>query len=117
MTKKRGNNKGSLFQRKDGRWVGEVLVKDQRVTKYFKTQTEGRAWLKKTTSEIENGLNFFGGQTTLREFFVEWCQDCGDDPALEDSDPICPDHPQSYQPGAWDRETQGPAPGYDSDLL
>ena len=42
MAKKRGNNEGSLFQRKDDRRVGEVPVDGKRVTKYFKTQKEGR---------------------------------------------------------------------------
>jgi integrase len=72
MSKRRANNEGSLFQRKDGRWVAEMMVKGERVTQYFKTQKEGRAWLKQTLAQIDDGLNFFGARTTLDEYLAEW---------------------------------------------
>jgi integrase len=34
MTRKRGNGEGSIYQRKDGRWVGQYLVYTAKGPKY-----------------------------------------------------------------------------------
>ena len=38
MAKKRGQNMGSVYKRKDGRWVGQVTIEGKPHYKYFKTQ-------------------------------------------------------------------------------
>ena len=38
MASKRGNNEGSIFKRKDGRWCAQVSLNGRRITKYSKTQ-------------------------------------------------------------------------------
>ncbi len=72
MGKRRGNNEGSIFKRKDGRWVGEVSLSGRRVTKYGKTQRECREWIKETLNKIEHGLTFDGTQLSLERFIESW---------------------------------------------
>jgi len=72
MAKRRGNNEGSLFQRKDGRWVAQATVQGQPVSKYFKTQKEGREWLKNILAQVDEGLTFLGTQTSVSAYLEEW---------------------------------------------
>src|SRR5450759_2499980 len=72
MAKRRGNNEGSLFKRKDGRWVAQVTLEGRAVSKYFKTQKEGREWLKQMLAQIDEGLTFMGAQTSLEAYMTEW---------------------------------------------
>jgi integrase len=72
MAKKRSQNEGSIFKRKDGLWVAQVTIQGRHVGKYFKTQYEARQWLQTTRSQIEQGLTFMGARTTLAEFLEEW---------------------------------------------
>jgi len=41
MAKKRGNNEGTVYKRKDGRWCAQVSLSGKRITKYAKIQSEG----------------------------------------------------------------------------
>lgn len=59
MAKKRGQNEGSIFKRKDGRWVAQVTIEGRTFSKYFKTQRECREWNKETLSQVDEGLTFF----------------------------------------------------------
>jgi hypothetical protein len=68
MARKRGQNEGSIYQRKDGLWTVSVTIQSKRISKYFKSQSECREWLRNTNSQIQNGLTFAGAQTTLEEF-------------------------------------------------
>jgi integrase len=52
MARRRGNNEGSIFKRKDDRWVGEVSLNGRRLTKYAKTQKECRDWVNQTLGMI-----------------------------------------------------------------
>jgi len=58
--KKRGQNEGSIYVRKDGRIIGAVSIQGKRIEKSFKTKTEAREWLKQTISQIDSGLSFKG---------------------------------------------------------
>ena len=40
MARKRGQNEGSIYQRKDGKWVGQVSLQGRRLYKYGKTKKE-----------------------------------------------------------------------------
>ena len=58
---KRGNNEGSIFQRKDGRWVGQITVgykdgKRQFKTIYGKTRKAVAEELKKLLADQQQGL-------------------------------------------------------------
>jgi len=72
MARRRGNNEGSIFKRKDGRWVGEVSLNGRRLTKYAKTQKECRDWVNVTLGKIEHGLSFDGAQLTFSQYMESW---------------------------------------------
>ena len=72
MARKRGQNEGSIYKRKDGRWVAQVTIQGQHISKYFKSQVECREWLRITQSQIQNGLTLAGAQTAFNEFLEQW---------------------------------------------
>jgi integrase len=72
MAKRRGNLEGSIFKRKDGRWVGEVTLSGKRLMKYTKTQKEARDWVNATLGKIDHGLTFDGAQLTLSQYLESW---------------------------------------------
>jgi len=72
MTKKRGQNMGSVYRRNDGRWVGAVSVEGKQQYKYFKTQREAREWVQKTTIQVDEGLTYLSTRTTFKEFMQYW---------------------------------------------
>jgi hypothetical protein len=51
VTKRRGNQEGTIYKRKDGRWCAQVSVNGRRLTRYGKTQGEVREWLKETINQ------------------------------------------------------------------
>ena len=72
MARRRGNNEGCIYLRKDGRWCAQVSLNGRRLTKYGKTQRECREWVKDTVTKIGNGLTFQGTRVTLDEFIKTW---------------------------------------------
>jgi integrase len=72
VTKRRGNKEGSIYKRKDGRWCAQVSVNGKRLTKYGKTQTEVREWLKETINQADHGIAVT--PQTLGEFLPAWLE-------------------------------------------
>jgi integrase len=72
MASKRGNNEGSIFKRKDGRWCAQVSLNGRRITKYGKTQKECRDWVNATLDKIDHGLTFDGAQVSLQQYMESW---------------------------------------------
>ena len=72
MAKRRGNNEGSIYKRKDGRWVAQASVNGRPVSKYFKTQREGRDWLKEILAQVDEGLEYQATQLTLAVYLNDW---------------------------------------------
>ena len=72
MSKKRGQGEGSIYKRKDGLWVAQMTVQGRHVSKYFKSQSECREWLRKMRTQVDNGLTFTGAQTSVAGFLSEW---------------------------------------------
>jgi integrase len=72
MARRRGNNEGSIYQRKDGLWCGQVSIGGRRLTKYGKTQKEVREWIKETLAKIDGGLTYEGTKITLERFVELW---------------------------------------------
>jgi len=72
MASKRGNNEGSIFKRKDGRWCAQVSLNGRRITKYSKTQKECRDWVNQTLDKIDHGLTFDGAQVSLQQYMESW---------------------------------------------
>ena len=72
MTRRRANNEGSVYKRKDGRWVGQVTVQGRPVAKYGKTKGECLEWVKTMLAQIDGGMNWQGTRVTLAEYMQEW---------------------------------------------
>jgi len=72
MARKRGNNEGSLYKRKNGTWRALVTIEGRRLSKSFKTKREAQEWLRQLLDEIDYGLTFNSAQVTLEEFMEEW---------------------------------------------
>ena len=72
MAKRRSNHEGSIYQRKDGLWCAQVSLQGRRLTKYEKTQSQCRAWIKEMLRKIDDGLTFDGSQVTLDRFVESW---------------------------------------------
>jgi integrase len=80
VTKKRGNNEGSITRRKDdGRWMARYTVYTakgpKRKTLYGKTRAEVAAKLTKAMSDRDGGLIFDAGNLTLDEYLDRWLID------------------------------------------
>ncbi|MCX6083291.1 MAG: site-specific integrase [Chloroflexi bacterium] len=72
MSQKRGQNEGSIYKRKDGRWTAQVTIEGKHILKYFKTRRECRDWVDSTRNQIDNGLTLQGAQTTLATYMADW---------------------------------------------
>src|SRR5215211_8891774 len=79
MAKKRGNGEGSIYQRKDGRWVGQYTVHTAKGPKYCyiygKTRKEVAEKLTKRMADRDSGLIFDAGKMTLGEYLDRWLSD------------------------------------------
>lgn len=70
---KRANHEGSIFKRKDGRWVSAVTLRSgKRWLKYSQTQSEARAKLKAMLKQIDDGFSLSGSRATLESFLRHW---------------------------------------------
>ena len=73
MAHKRANNEGTLYYREDRRrWCAQVSLEGRRLTKYARSQSECRDWIKETIRKIGNGLTFTGTQVTLEQYMPAW---------------------------------------------
>ena len=72
MARRRINNEGSIYKRKDGRWVAQVNIQGKYHSKYFKLQSEAREWLQTTKTQVQAGLTLAGAQTSLQDFLNQW---------------------------------------------
>jgi integrase len=79
-TKRRGNQEGSIFQRKDGRWVAQITYQgaDGRarlVPKYFHTADDARRALTATKSKQDAHRLVISGKATVREWLDVWLEE------------------------------------------
>lgn len=72
MAKRRGNNEGSIYQRKNGTWSAQVSVNGNRLSYYGKTQAECRQWIKETVTQVDAGITFEGARYRVSEYLEEW---------------------------------------------
>lgn len=73
---KRGNNEGSIFKRKDGRWAASVTMPDgARRSFYGKTRQDAAQKLLKAQRAIADGLPLAGERLTIGQFLETWLQD------------------------------------------
>lgn len=90
MSRKRGNGEGSIYRRKDGRWVGQYTVYTAKGPKYRyiygKTRAAVAEKLAKAIADRGSGFVFDAGNLTVGEYLDRWLADslrarCGRVPA------------------------------------
>ncbi len=70
---RRGRGEGTIYQRKDGRWVAELSTEDgKRKSLYGKTQEEVIAKLKQAEYEKRQGILATGPKQKLGEYLIYW---------------------------------------------
>ncbi|KAA3641957.1 MAG: site-specific integrase [Chloroflexi bacterium] len=75
MTKKRGNNEGSIyFHKPSKKWCAQVSLEGRRLTHYANTQRECREWIKETLAKIDSGLTYRGASLTIADYLKEWLE-------------------------------------------
>jgi integrase len=72
MAKKRSNNEGSIYRRKNGTWRAMVSIAGKRVSFSAKTKAECQKWIRKMLNQVDQGWNFEGSQITLTEYLFHW---------------------------------------------
>ena len=79
MAKRRGNNEGSIYRRKDGYWVGQYGVETAtgRKTRYIygKRREEVREKLTKAIADRDGGLVYDAGNIIVGEYLDRWLND------------------------------------------
>jgi integrase len=76
--KQRGHGEGSIYQRKDGRWVASLPVdagSRKRKYLYGKSRKEAHEKLHKALQEQKQGLLITGPQQTVRQFLEYWLEE------------------------------------------
>ena len=72
---RRKHDEGSVFQRKDGRWVAQVRLENgKKKQRYFKTAKEANTALRKMLHEKEQGTLPTGPQQLLKTYLDQWLE-------------------------------------------
>lgn len=81
MARKRSKGEGSIFQRKDGRWVAQATVgidrqtgRPKRKTIYGKTRQEVAKKLTKILHEVQTGNYIEPSSITVKKWFEDWLE-------------------------------------------
>jgi integrase len=73
---KRGNGEGSIYQRKDGRWVGALTLSNgKRKAVYGSSWQEAKDKLRQAERDQENGLDLSAKPQTVAQFLDRWIVD------------------------------------------
>jgi integrase len=75
-SRRRGRGEGSVFQRKDGRWVVQVELGDGKRKQFYVTsQSEGIKKLREVQHELEQGTLPTGPQQTVKQYLEFWLEE------------------------------------------
>jgi integrase len=69
---KRGKGEGSIYHRKDGRWVGQYEVDGKRRYVYARTRKEVAEKLRKAMAESDAGMIFNAGTMKVSDYLDGW---------------------------------------------
>ncbi len=72
MAKRRGNQEGAIYQKKNGRWQAQVSIGGRRISKSFPSKKESTGWIREVENQKGKGLNFTTFNLTFRDFFQQW---------------------------------------------
>jgi integrase len=82
LAKKRGHGEGSISQRKDGRWMGQITLginpatkKAKRLTFYGKTRKEVQEKIREALNQKDKGMLSEPSKLTLQEWLKTWLED------------------------------------------
>jgi integrase len=70
--RRRGRGEGSIYRRKDGRWVGQYEVGGKRRYVYGKTRKEVASKLTKAVADGNEGLIFDSDHLTVAQYLDRW---------------------------------------------
>jgi hypothetical protein len=70
--RRRGRGEGSIYRRKDGRWVGEYEVGGKLRYVYSKTRKEVASKLTKAVADGNEGLVFDSNHLTVAQYLDRW---------------------------------------------
>src|SRR5215217_5597107 len=70
--RRRGRGEGSIYRRKDGRWVGQYEVNGKRRYVYRRIRIEIAERLSKAIAERDAGLAFDSKNLSLAEYLDTW---------------------------------------------
>ncbi|MHB8394941.1 MAG: tyrosine-type recombinase/integrase [Candidatus Dormibacteria bacterium] len=68
----RGNGEGSVYQRRDGRWVGSVTVEGRRRAAYGRTREDAAAKLQDLQQGVKKGLPAVDQRATVGTYLIRW---------------------------------------------
>ena len=72
---RRKHDEGSVFRRKDGRYVAQVRLENgKKKQRYFKTEKEANTALRKMLHELEQGTLATGPNQTLKIYLDQWLE-------------------------------------------
>ena len=74
MTKRRGNNEGSIKQREGGKWRAQISIEGKRLSFTALTRKECQEWIKKTNRQIEEGLSIAGEKMLFGQYLLSWLE-------------------------------------------
>ncbi len=73
--RRRGHGEGSIFQRKDGRWVAQITLENGEIKQYYrKSQQDALKVLRKAQLEQEQGRLATGPRQTVRQYLEYWLE-------------------------------------------
>ena len=73
MTRKRGNNEGTIRKRADGRWEARITLEDgSRKSMYGATRQQAAARMAELLRDLAKGLPVVGERQTVREYVRSW---------------------------------------------
>ncbi|GCE18570.1 site-specific integrase [Dictyobacter kobayashii] len=76
MGKRRANGEGSIYQRKDGRWVASIFLDNgKRKSIYCKTQKEAMKAARQIHQQKDQGMFLFNEDQILNDFLTVWLRD------------------------------------------
>jgi len=76
MAKQRGHGEGTIYQRRDGRWVASITLEGRkRKAFYGKTRKEVADKLNKALQEQKQGTLATGPQVRLKDYLNQWLEE------------------------------------------
>lgn len=72
---KRGNGEGTIYQRQDGRWCGQVVIEGRRKTIYGKTRASVQQRVRTLLANVDRGILPVPERITVAGFLTQWLED------------------------------------------